>query len=466
MGKYKKLLKNAGIFAIGNVGSSLISFFFVRFYTEFLSQSQYGDIDVMVTTVSLIVPIITLAIVESVLRFSMEKENRIDVLNNGIVVTIVGSIVFSVVGFVIFSFTHYKKFFPYILAMVFFQALDGICAHHSRGAGKTKVFAATGVVRTLTLVLFNLLFLLGLKMGIEGYLLAVILSEMVTTGFSVFASGAYRQLRLKTDKMLLQQMVKYSIPLIPNSLSWWVMNASDKYVILMMLGPSSNGIYAVAHKIPSIINICNNLFFQAWQISAVDEAKSENKESFYSSVFNMLSMSLVIITAILFIIIRLITRIIASDSFLEAWKYSPFLILSMVFAAFASFVGTNYSVKKETTGALKTTLAGAIVNIILNFILVKMVGMSGAAMATMVSYFVVWIYRVHDTKDFVSIKCDWGKLAISLVLLIIQAFLISKAWEFFAYSGATVLLCIVILYKEGLYEILKAVASIKTEFKG
>ena len=450
MNKYTKLLKNSGIFAVANIGSHLISFLLVRFYTELLTKEQYGMIDVMVTTISVAIPIISLAIVEAVLRFSIDEDKPQDVFTNGILVAILGSLIFAFLGPLLFIRTNYMDYFGYMAALVFLTCLDNISAQHVRGTGKVAVFAIAGIIKTAVLAVCNIAFLLGLRMKIEGYLLSMMLSEIASIMFLIIASQSYSNLSLHPNIPLLKQMTKYSIPLIPNSLSWWVMNAADKYAILLMLGASSNGLYAVAHKLPSLVNICNGLFFQAWQLSAVEESNSDKKSEFYSNVFNFLAFTLLLAAGVLFLLLRLIMHILVAAEYNEAWRYSPFLIIGMVFAAFSSFLGTNYVAMKKTNGALKTTIAGAVINIILNFILIKYIGMNGAALATMVSFAVTWIYRVIDTKEFVHISYRMDALIISILLLIVQAVLMIYGFPHSSISGLFVCVIIVLLYRHEL----------------
>ena len=447
MNKYTKLIKNSGIFAIANVGSHFISFLLVRFYTELLTIEQYGMIDVMVTTTSLVIPIVSLAIVEAVLRFSIDDENPKEVFSNGILVAICGSLAFAVVGPLVFIRTAYKDYFVLMALLVFLTSIDNICAQHVRGIGRVSVFAISGIIKTATLAGSNILLLLGLGMKIEGYLLSMIISEASSILFLMLASQAYRGLRLHPNMPLLKQMTKYSIPLIPNSLSWWVMNAADKYAILLMIGASANGLYAVAHKLPSLINICNNLFFQAWQLSAVEESKSEKKSEFYSNVFNVLAVTLFMVAAMLLLLLKPIMNVLAAAEYGEAWKYAPFLIIGMVFAAFSSFLGTNYVAMKQTNGALKTTIVGAVVNIVLNFVFIKMIGMHGAALATMISFAVTWLYRAVDTTGFVHITYRVPALIVSILLLVTEAILMIEGWEYATISGLFVCFGIAGLYR-------------------
>ena len=79
----------------------------------------------------------------------------------------------------------------------------------------------------------------------------------------------------------MKEMLVYCIPMIPNSIMWWITDASDKYMIAFFVGVSSNGIYALAKKIPSVLSMLHSVFFQAWQLSAVEESEAKDKSHYY-----------------------------------------------------------------------------------------------------------------------------------------------------------------------------------------
>lgn len=214
-------------------------------------------------------------------------------------------------------------------------------------------------------------------------------------------------------------MLLYSIPLIPNAIMWWAMSSLNRYMIVFFLELSANGIYAIASKIPSLLSIINSIFFQAWQMSAIEEANSKEKSKFYTNVFNVFSVFMLITTSIILVHLKLIMSIF-SDNYYDSWKYVPFLMLGVVFSSYSSFLGTNYIAAKKTTGVFKTSVVGAIINITLNFLLIPFIGLYGAAIGTMVSFMVIWILRIIDTRNFVTIKINLYKLILSFIIIFIQ----------------------------------------------
>ena len=258
-------------------------------------------------------------------------------------------------------------------------------------------------------------------MGITGYFISIIISNIICNIFLIFRLKLWEYLIFgKCDIYLVKEMLIYSIPLIPNALMWWVMNASDRYIIAINLGVAANGLYAVANKIPTILSLLYSIFNQAWQLSAIEEADKKNKAEFYTSVFNIFSILMLIATSIILVCIKPVIQNFLSSEFSDSWKYVPFLLLAVVFTSFSSFLGMNYIAMKKTKGIFKTSLIGAMTNIILNLIMIPKIGLNGAAIATMISFFGVWIIRIYDTREFVLIKFNIKKLGLTIIIIFIQ----------------------------------------------
>lgn len=424
MNQYKSLIKNSFLFAIGSIGSKAISFFMLPLYTRMLTTSDYGQLDVLQTTISLLIPLITFQAVEAVFRYSVDmRENKSasSVLMNGILLCLFGMLI-SLLFFPVFAriepFSTYLLFFYLIL---FFSMMNGVLKQFVRGLGKIKIFVVSDLAYTASFVTFNIIFLVYLKMGLKGYFLSMVLAHLITTFILLVFGSVFKYLNFKSfDKSFMKTMLIYSIPLIPNGLMWWVMNVSDRYILTYFLGFDATGIYSVSYKFPSLITLMNSIFFMAWQLSAMQEYGKEGYDNFYKNIFGVLSSFLLLITAVVLLILKPLMSVFVADAFYESWKYVPLLLVGTVFQAFSSFFGTNYTASKKTKGAFTTSVYGSIVNIGINLLLIPIWGIQAAAFSTMLAYLTMWLLRLFDTKKFVKIKIDWKSLIFSIVLIGIQ----------------------------------------------
>lgn len=424
MNQYKSLIKNSFLFAIGSIGSKAISFFMLPLYTRMLTTSDYGQLDILQTTISLLIPLVTFQVVEAVFRFSVDmrdKDSASKVLTNGIFLCLIGMLITLLLFPIFNNFEPFATYTTMFYLIMFLTIFHGIIKQFVRGLEKIKTFVAADLIYTGSFVTFNIVFLVNLRMGLRGYFLSMVLAHLVAIIVLIIFGNVFKYLNLKSfNKKLLKTMLIYSIPLIPNGLMWWVMNVSDRYMLTYFLGFDATGIYSVSYKFPSLITLMNSIFFMAWQLSAMQEYGKDGYDNFYKNIFGVLSSFLLLITAVVLLILKPLMSVFVADAFYESWKYVPLLLVGTVFQAFSSFFGTNYTASKKTKGAFTTSVYGAIVNIGINLLLIPIWGIQAAAFSTMLAYLTMWLLRLFDTKKFVKIKIDWKSLIFSIVLIDIQ----------------------------------------------
>ncbi len=424
MNRTNYLIKNTALFLLNSVGTKLISFFLVPLYTYALSTSEYGLVDLVTTLATVVVPIITLNINESVMRFALDDDADVGgILSVGLLFGLSSFIS----GLLIIPLTRLMpslyEFRYYIYLYCVFDGIFKISASCLRGTEKLRHYAICNILMSFCAAIFNIVFLVILGWGIRGYFLAYIIAYIVGSIFAIFGGRIYRAIdkfHIKFD--LVKKMTSYSILLVPNSLMWWIMHSSDRVMVTAMIGLEANGIYAVSYKIPSIVSTLSQVFNQAWSYSAIHEDNSDDREEFNNKMFENLLYFQVLVTAVLLLIMRPFLHIYVSESFYEAWMYTPYLLLGNFFMTLGTFLSTSYTVHKDSRGFLFSGSAGAIINIVLNLLLIPILGISGAAIATCVSYIIVFIYRIVDTKRYIHIevfKREYIKYYILIVLMAI-----------------------------------------------
>lgn len=433
MNRYKKLLGNSAVFAVGSLGSKLISFLLVPFYTFVLTKEQFGTVDLMTTTVNMMLPIVTLSAFDAVFRFVLDNngtENTVFV--NGIFISFLGSLV----GLILIPILNFFNvpMSEYIYLLLVTGAFLSLMLNFTRSINKVKTFAVAGILGTIITAISNVILLLIFNTGIKGYLISIILANIIVLVFLTASTRAWTRIKIKNlNKKTMFSMVAYSLPLIPNAFSWWINSSADRYFILAFVGASANGIYAVASKIPTLLNIVNQIFFQSWQMSAVEEFNSEDASKFYSKTFNYFLAFQFIGTAGLLVILKPLMKVIVSSPYYVAWEYIPFLLLAVVYSSLSGFLGTTYTAAKRTAGIFLTTFVGAISNILLGFIFVPWLGLQGASFAGFLSFAIVLVIRLIDTKKFMPVivdkKCFMLNHIIIIVMVIVLFLSRNLVWE-------------------------------------
>ncbi len=430
--KYKYLVKNIGILTLSSFATKILSFLLVPLYTNILTTTEYGINDLFYTTIGILVPILTLNIQDSVMRFSLDsKYDNTKVLSVGLRYLVFGSLL-VVAGLGInycFDYFEYqnifKKYALYFFLMFFSQALSGLITSYIRGIDKIADLSIASVINSVIVITSNILFLVVFKWGLIGYFLANIIGPLVQCVYLIFRFKILKNIELRIiDASVAKEMKAYSCPMIVNTISWWINSASDKYIVIHFLGLAANGVYSVAGKIPSILSILQSIFAQAWTLSAVKDYDPEDKNGFFAKTYATYNCAMTVCCSIIIGSDKILAKLLYAKEFYNAWKYVPWLTIAILFGAMSGYLGGLFSAVKDSKVFGRTTLMGAICNIALNFILVPVIGITGAAIATTFSYCIVWISRILYSKKYIKLRIRIKRDCFSYGLLVVQSVLL------------------------------------------
>lgn len=424
MNKYKTLLSNTLLISIGTFGSKILVFFMVRFYTGYLTPSDYGTADLITQTANLLFPIISLGITDGVFRFALDNERgRRSVFTVGFITITAGSLFFLAVIPLLNIVKEFKGYIWLIVIYTLAYCYHSLCAQFIRAKGNTALFAVQGIINTSLVIILNILFLAVFKIGVTGYVLSVVLADFLCTIFLFVKERLWTQFTLHPRKIAFKRMLRYSIPLIPATIFWWITSVSDRYMVNAMIGSTENGIYAVSYKIPTILTLVSTIFMQAWQFSAVTESHGDRKEHirFFTIVWRSFQAVMFLAGGVIIALAKPAIRILSTEQYYSAWQYVPLLSASMIFTAFVSFTGTVYVVTKQSGISFITAMAGAAINIALNILLIPSpLGVQGAAIATFLSYFAVFLIRAVNSRKYIPFKLYGRHIAINTALITLQ----------------------------------------------
>lgn len=461
--KIKSLAKDTGLFAIGSFGSKLLLFLLTPLYTNILTTEQYGITDLINTTINFIYPVFTLSISEATLRFLMDKNySKRSVLNNSLLITAFSFVaVFIIKPFVGHIDESLDVYWIYFFVIFCLTNINLVLSNFVKGIGKTTLYAVAGIIHTIVIIICNVLFLVYFKFGINGYLLSIVIGISVSILLKIIF-GNFRQFifPIQVDAKVLKDMLVYCIPMIPTIIAWAINTSIDKYMIINLIGMSENGIYSVAHKIPTILTTVLTIFLNAWQLSAINNHGEKGESEFQSEIYNLFNIVCVIGCLFTILLNKPLAKILFAKDFYVAWRYVPLLTTSALFAALAGFLAATYRAAKKTKSLFVSVLIGAVINVVLNFILLKFIGTIGAAIATGISFFAVWLFRIILIQKIVPIKIDFLKTVIAYVLFFLAVIIESFGYEYSFIVSLGVLLVILFVYRNDLTRIYSIVLSI------
>jgi len=320
--------------------------------------------------------------------------------------------------------------------------INRILAQYTRGVGESKKFALNGIIISFATGISNLIFLVGLEFGLVGYFWSYIIAYSLATIFLVIWVKQIRVISITSiSKEVGKSLLGYSIPLIPNSVMWWLINGSSRYFINGFVGIAANGVFAVSSRIPALINVVSQIFSQAWQLSAFEEVGEGSNSSFYTRIYELYSSVLFIATSVFIVVMKPLLALIFSVEFFNAWQPAPFLLLGTVFSALSGFVGVAYTATKKTKGVFKTSIYGGISSLLMNLLFIPTTGIIGAGFSSMISFFIMFIIRYFDTKDLVFLDINWKKFYSTILVILIQSLIL-----FMNFSNITEFLLSLILF--------------------
>lgn len=439
MNKYKKLAFNTMIFAIGSFGSKILVLLLTRLYTNNISPSDSSTKELLEITANFLLPIFTFSMTEAIIRYGLDnKYDKAQVFTTATVLNTLGLVLMLIVSplFRIVSFLDFIDGYTILLLIyVCTSAFRSLCSQFVRARGMVKLFSLDGILATLTLLIFNLIFIAKLHWGVKGFMLSVILSDFCSAVFLFIVAGLAQFLRMdKYNKKLATSMMKFAVPLIPTVVMWVITGFSDRLFIRYMhsdkvvLGESAAGIYGYATKVPNLISMVSTIFFQAWNMSAIMENDSADRNRFYEKVYGAYEALLFISSAFLIAGVQLVTPIFISTArfgeYGQVYKYTPVLVIAVLFMCLDQFLSSIYTATKHTKNSFWTSFAASMANIVLNFFLIPEWGIQGASIATFLSYYLCFWARIVDARYYVPFRFNAARSCVSTTMLLVMSWII------------------------------------------
>lgn len=416
----KKLVKNTIMVAIGKICTQFISFFLLPLYTAMLSAEDYGIVDLLNTYISLLIPIFFLQTDQAVFRFLIDvredEKGKKKIITTTIINTVIQIFVYVIFFILLSSFikNEYKYF---LMTNVIASMFSNLLLQISRGLGDNKSFSIGSFITGSSNIILNVIFIVPCKMGAYGMLLSNLLANILCVIYIFIKKNLYKYISIKEySKEARKKMYKYSIPLIPNQLSWWIVNTSDRLIISYILSVGLNGIYAVANKFSSMCITVFNIFNLTWAESASMHIKDNDNSEFFSEIVNKtLKLFIPLVLGVIACMPFVFKLLITGEEYESAYFQIPILMLSTIFSIAVSLFGSIYVALKKSKEIAKTSIMAGVINIILHLLLIKFIGLYAASISTLISYLAMSLYRYFDVQKYVKIKLEKSFIFTSII---------------------------------------------------
>lgn len=424
MKRGESLAKNTLILSLGTIIPKITSFITLPIITLYLTKNEIGFNELIMMFSILMLPVATLQIQTAAFRFLIDvrddEEEIKKIISSIIAFTFITSLIALVVVFLcLYKEDIYLRFLIclYYLADIFANTLRQIC----RGLGKNGEYSKSIIVSSFSTLVFIIALVFILSWGLIGVVASSFLSSFIAFIYLFFKIKLYRFLSMSFfNKEILKKMLSYTIPLIPNSISGWLMRLADRLVVTVFMGVSANAVYSLACKIPNLIDNLQNTFVLAWQENASIVSKDSDAGEYYTRVFHMLFNLITGSLGLLIAISPVLFKLLIKGDYEEAYFQMPILFMAMFFLSLSTFLGGIYLAFKKTKSIGLTTTVAAVINLVFDISLIRYLGLYAASISTMLAYIFLFLFRIIDVQKIIRIRVKISHMIPMIIILLIE----------------------------------------------
>lgn len=418
MSETKRLLKNTGIIAVGGMATKLVQFLLLPLYTSVLTTGEYGTVDYINTIALFLVPAVSMLMDEALFRFLIDcgdDSERSLMVTASCAVLAAGCVAFAAIMAVVWAIWSPENLL-WVVALVVAQCLMAMASALMRGFGDTVSYAVMNFIASLATIVLNVLFIAVLRRGVVGMLSATVIAQGGAAAVFLIRKRLWSYIDPKAFSCSsAKELVRYSVPLIPNKVSWTVMNMLDRLIIMNTIGADAAGVYAVSYKFPSVMDQVYGFFYQSWKESSARAlGGDEDETAFYNSVYRALRRFMMAVVLMMTALMPLVYGVLIKGAFGEGMLYVPILLLATYFSNISGFYGGVFTAHKDTRIMGTTTVASAALCVVLCLALIPALGLYGASIATVAATFMVNEYRRVKVARYVELSEDRAEQALTL----------------------------------------------------
>lgn len=418
--EFKKLFKHSGIYAIGAIAQASLSFLLIPFYTRYLSQADYGRLEILQTFLKVLLFLIPLGLPSAILKCyhrdaKSQTERKILTSTAFFFVLVAGLLQTLILLFFVHPLSQFLIKINFglliytVIAASFFAALLELELSFLRAEEKSRSYTVVFLLRFILTLGITIYLVVGLKWGLFGALLGNVAAQILT--FLTFLPYLKNYVKISYSKLALTKLLSFGLAILPASIAMWVMDLSDRYFLSHFGSLEMVGVYSVGYRIGFILEFALVIPFQlAWPPFSFRIAKHKNHRQIYARTLTYFFFIGIFSFLALSFFAPEIVKVIAPKNYASAALIVPLVALAYVFYGMHFVVAPGIHLEGKTKYYPLAIVFPAALNLLLNYLLIPIYGMWGAAEATFIAFVFVLILTYFISNHFHPVRYEWKRL--------------------------------------------------------
>lgn len=427
----KQFVKGSSILIASNIVLKGIQFFLLPLYTKYLSPSELGISDTITAFTSFLFPLLVMAFDSAFSAFYFEKGNSKEhfehVFNTVFFFLVIQSIIPIVliagsdaISEILFQSSEYSLAVTIALISVSVNLWYLPFSLLVRMQNRMQIFAVINVLSSLLMICFNVLFLTVFHLGYLSLLLSTCVVYIIQLLLYIITSHISVGRRFY-NKDLKKRMLKYALPYLPTTVATWILTMSDRYMILFFCGNAEVGVYGIGTRYMTVVSTIISGITTAYTTFAFQNEKEENAKEMYSKLLNIVFVLLGGICTTIALFGKEINSLMTTGDYSSSYVLLGGLMFGQLLYAMNTLVGYGIAFKKKSKYYFYSVTAGAVFNIILNYLLIPKMRSEGATIASLLGYLLMFIFTYYYAQKVYPCKYEMKKIIPCLAMLILTS---------------------------------------------
>lgn len=469
--RQSKLIKNSVILLIGSLLTKGINFLMAPLFIRWMPSADYGTFDLLATYSMLLIPVFAMGSHHAVFRFLLDDEsyeNRETILTNVLLINGIGILCYMLfMGGIMVCFDKITPFLYQLFILLVAQTLQNLVGMYLRGIKKLEYYTITNIILTISIFVFVFLFVKGLNLGLNGMVYGYTVAYLLYAIVGICLSGTRKIFVPKLLSLSKQkEILKYSIPMIPSTIAWWIVSVSDRVIVSSVLGVTYNAILAIAHKLPNLCVTLYDSLHLAWNENAAETINDSDWDDYLSNILNNMAMLCISISIIIINTNFFIYDLLFTSEYVIGKNLVPILCIAIVFSSLSQSLGSVFVAEYDSKKQGGTMLFAAAINAILHMLLINAIGIYASVVSTLIAYIILFLIRYLYIKRKYDIHMKYTTYIV-FFLMIFSAFAsyLNNTYINLLMLLISVVLIILLNYKI-LYAVVKGIVNKVLEIRG